>query len=100
MMSGTRCQEMWLLASTLGGVNSVGALNIGLSYRRENAEKTPLGGKHRTAKDAVQRRLESLSTRLKEREELGRMTAAREWRRKPLKVTSIVGATFLAFGWL
>ena len=71
MMSATRCQEMWLLALTLGGVNSVGALNISLSCRRENAEKTPMGGKRRTAKDVLQRRPESPPTRLKERKKMG-----------------------------
>ena len=96
MMSGAWCQEIWLLESTLCGVNSVGALSIGLSCRRESAEKTPLGGKRRTAKDTVRGRTESPDESEGEGE-VGRMIAARKWCKKPLKVTSIVGATFLAF---
>lgn len=94
MMSGAWCQEMWLLASTLGGVNSVGALNIGLSCRRR--EGLTVGGKCRTAKDAVRGRTESPDESEGEGE-FGRMIAARKWCKKPVKVTSIVGATFLAF---
>ena len=90
MMSGAWCQEMWLLASTLGSVNSVGALNIGLSCRRR---EDSTGWQ---VQDREGRRARSPDESEGEGE-VGRMIAARKWCKKPVKVTSIVGATFLAF---